>query len=1184
MHSKLIQQLLMVSKYVVFGTVIQVILLNIVFASPSSGQIAQSVKEVELRIGFENNNLKEVFSAIEAETDFDFVYHKNDPFLYERISLPKQKITVEALLLYISKNSGLSFKQVNNNISVQKQTEKVEQPKIEITIEERTITGKVTDDLGEPLPGATVMVKGTSIGTITDIDGNYKLDVAENIEPVTLIFSYVGYLPEEIVIGNSQVIVDMSLVSDILSLQELVVVGYGTQEKKDVTGAVSTIQAEALGRTTSTTVSGAVVGKVAGITYRQKSGQPGSGTALQIRNFGTPLYVIDGVMKDEGQFNNLDVNDIESVAILKDGAAAIYGVKAANGVVLVTTKKGKRNQAPTVSVNTYRGWQQWTSYPDMLDPYQWNYANYMKDVNNGTLAVTPEFAKAELEKWRTGYYNPETGEDYRGFNWYDEYVNKAAPQTYVQANVSGGGEKTNYYVSLSHIDQDAVFKDFNFNRTNIQTNFDAQLNDRFKIGMQVSGRIETRDNPGMPGTDDYETVRAALFELAPIYRPYANDNPLYLNAVPGRHGQNLAAMTKEHAGEFKQDWRVLQANWDVEYKTGLKGLVAKGLFSYYYANNETHNFEKGWQEYTYDRANDQYNLAYDKSAAGETFLNKVRESNEDLTGQATLNYDNTFGDHHITGVGGFEFFQHSWKYLQLQQNPVENEFIELLSTNENNTVNDNARTISTASFLFRAGYSFKEKYILQFAGRYDGSWKFPETKRWGFFPSVSAAWRLSEENFFQGSSVSNWLANAKLRVSYGEMGDDNLGEAYPDFAYLPGYSYYQGSALIAPNPWNSSESKKIVGASAKGVPITGLSWMTSAITNIGLDLGFLNNRLSVEVDVFKRVREGIPAVPNDIQFPLETGLGVLPQNLNSDATMGVDGYIRWNERIGDLNYFVGVNATLARQKNIDRYGQTFLNAWDQYRWSEQNRWSNVSSGEIWMYETIGVFQTQEEIDNYPVIIDGNNNTNLVPGDLIFKDVNGDGVINGFDERPLGYSSADWPWDSSKGNKNPLMTLGINFGLEWKGIDFAADFAGGFMNTYVADWLVKWGVDRGSNGYVYNSLDVWHHEDILDPTSPWVSGKFPALRDGNASTRWWNDFYTKEVNYLRLRNVVLGYTLPKQWTSVVSVENFRVYFQGTNLFYVFNSLKDYGFDPEISTVNGQDYPQHKVYTVGLNITF
>lgn len=1060
-----------------------------------------------------------------------------------------------------------------------------------------TVTGIVYDDMGMPFPGVNVVEKGTTTGTITNIDGAYSIRVSDGSKSV-LEFSCIGYLRQDIKV-DKKTYIKVTLQEDSQEIDEVVVVGYAVKRKGSVAASVSTIKGSDVARSTSSAASGALVGKVAGITTRQKSGLPGSGTSLQIRNMGTPLYVIDGIMKDEDAFNNININDIDNISILKDGAAAIYGVKAANGVVLVTTKTGGKNQKPQVNVNAYMGWQQWTEYPDLLNAHDWVYANYMSQVNRGLFDKRKtEAARAELEKWKSGSYDPATGEDYRGYDWKDAYVSNAAPQQSINASISGGTEKSNYYISVAHLNQDAVFKDYNFNRTNVQANYDIQLTDNFKIGYQMSGRIQNRSNPALPGADDSETFRTALFYMLPTTRPFANDNPQYIKFQDAVDGNlNLAAYDKEHSGEFRETWRVIQNNFNLEYKTPLKGLVAKGTFSYYYGNNTTSTFEKGWQAYSYNRAEDSYDLKYDKTAAGSTYLGKLNRDVEDLTGQFLLSYNNTFAKkHNVSAVGGFEFYRQTKTYRDINQSPVENIFLDLLSTNEFNSVEEHRRTISTASMIMRAGYDYMGKYIVDFAGRYDGSWKFPSNSRWGFFPSVSAAWRVSEENFFKESSISEWFSNLKIRASYGEMGDDNLNNVYnddpranqagvyPDFAYMEGYAYKKGSSYIPMDPTNGTTDKMMYGAQYKGVPITTLSWMKTSITNVGIDLGFFNNKLTAEFDLFKRIRSGIPGMDQDVVLPLECGFDALPRNLNSDETMGMDWFIKWNDAIGDVKYSVGLNATLARQRNGRRARELFYNAWDKYRYAKDKRWANVDQSAIWMYETIGVFQTQEEIDNYPVIIDGKNNESLLPGDLIFKDVNGDGVIDQFDERPKGYVAADWPWDSSQGNKNPLLSMGLNLGFEWKGIDIAADFAGGFMNTFVADWNVKWGAAPNRNGYAYNSTDVWRHEDIFDPSSAWIPGKFPALRyDANPSTRWWNDFYTKEASYVRLRNLVVGYTIPPKWTQKALIQKLRVYFEGTNLF-CWDTMGDYGFDPEVSSVNGFDYPQHRVYTVGLSLTF
>lgn len=1041
------------------------------------------------------------------------------------------------------------------------------------------VTGTIVDNDGEPLIGVSVVEKGTSNGTVTDLDGHFSLTLqADNVKKAKIVFSYVGFLTQELP-ANSDELVKVEMTADNQLLDEVVVVGYGSKRKGGIAAAVTTIKAEDIARSTSTTTAGALVGKVAGITYRQNDGTPGAAASLQVRNLGTPLYVIDGIIKDEAAFNNLASTDIDNISVLKDGAAAIYGVKAANGVILVTTKKGRENSRMEVSLNAYMGWQQWTRYPKLLSAADWVEANYARDVNSGTLSITPEQAQEQINKWREGYYNPETGEDYRGYDWFNNFVRNNAPQYHVNANISGGTEKVCYYTSLSYVSQDAVFQDYTFNRANLQSNIDINICKGLKFSTQISGKIDNKINPGLPGEDDYSARKMSVIGMPPIYRPYANDNEQYVNYISGYDAShNPASYTIDNAGKYHQRNTTFQSNFILDWQTPLKGLSAKATFSYFYNNEETNNLEKEWSEYTYDRLTKQYQVAYTKS---DTWMERIRCKTQDLNGQALVAYDNTFGDHHVTATAGFEFYQRKYNRIYNAQNPVDNPFIDLMVTSENNTVSERDVTYTTASGIFRAGYDYKQRYIIDFAGRYDGSWKFAKKNRWGFFPSVSAAWRMSGEDWWENGKINNWWSNFKIRFSYGQMGDDNVGALYPDFAYLDGYNYQMGSYYMSSDPMQTGD-KNIIGIEYKGTPNTQISWMKTELMDLGLDLGFFQNRLTAEVDLFRRTRSGIAAIPDELVFPQESGLTPLAENMNSDKHLGVDGFIKWQDKVGEFKYYIGGNITLSRQKNGIRSGEKFFNSWDKYRNTQSERWSNVQNNQVWQWNVIGRFESQEQIDNYPVNVDGKNNTTLLPGDLIFEDVNNDGVIDEYDKRPLGYSSILFAWTDKTEIKQPLLTYGINFGFEIKGVDFAVDFAGASMNSYVPDWYMKWACSREFAGYEATTLNAWHHENALDPTSPWVPGTFPAVSSSHPSTRGENNFYTRNVNYFRLRNLVVGYTVPQKYTRKAHFEKVRIYFDGSNLFCLDN-LKDYGVDPEIAYCNGVDYPQTRVFTIGLNIT-
>lgn len=1032
--------------------------------------------------------------------------------------------------------------------------------------QQRMITGNVIDSNGESIIGATVKVKGSSAGTITDMTGRFSIELPANSD--VIVVSYIGYLTQEVKVGNRNSFI-ITLREDVKTLDEVVVVGYGTQKKGNVLASISTIDSDDLSRKTSSTTAAALVGKIAGVTSRQTSGTPGASAKLQIRNLGTPLYVIDGIVKDEGSFNQLDVNDIDNISILKDGAAAIYGVKAANGVVLVTTKRGQKGK-PSIGFNYYHGWQSWTRFPEMSNAAEYVRADYERKINVGE-PIDIEAAKSELEKWESSYYNPETGEDYRGYDW-TQYARNNVPLNYYNVNASGGSDRVTYYIALSRIDQDAVFKDYNFNRNNFQANIEAKVTDNLKVGMVTNGRIENTNNPGLTGSDDYWLARFGMFKALPTYRPFANDNPQYPALLPNNVDGNLATMNKNISGFYENKWRVFQGNWDIVWNTPLKGLDAKFVFSYFYADQNMTNFERAYDLYGYDYEKKVYYVAGRKADSWRVEKNLGRE---DFNYQFVLNYDNTFGDHHVGGVFAFEANKRQENSTEVDQNPVDNNFLPVVSDNNEIVKNIfyNYFENATAGYALRLNYDYKGKYLIEFSGRYDGSYKFPKENRWGFFPSVSAGWRVSEEKFFKESSVGKWFTNLKLRASWGQMGDDNIS-GYGDFDYLGGYTFNQGYAIIATNPSQSIDGSTVIGSASRKTPMTNISWIKSEMLNIGLDLGFLGNKLTAEFDYFRRTRRGLLA-NSTLIVPTESALTVPKENLDSDMHTGMDGFIKWNDSLNkDFHYYVGVNFTLARLKNGTIHNELFNNSWDRYRNGRSNRWANANG--MWGYQIVGRFQSQEEIDNHPIIQDDKGNRTIYPGDFIYADLNGDGLINGYDERPIGY-----------GSDLPYLNFGINLGFQWKGIDFAADFAGATMQTLLQDYESKmpfWGGTNNSPKYMLN--DRWHHEDIFDPSSPWVPGNRPALRtewnQGSAYIRH-SEYFIMNINYIRLKNIELGYTFPKAWTNKLHMQKLRVYASGTNLFSIDN-MKDRGLDPEQAEQNGLAYPLHRVYTIGVNIQF
>tara|TARA_Y100000815_G_scaffold275662_1_gene315712 strand:- start:5386 stop:8550 length:3165 start_codon:yes stop_codon:yes gene_type:complete len=1028
-----------------------------------------------------------------------------------------------------------------------------------------TVTGTIMGPDGMPLPTVTVIEKGTNNGTQSDFDGNYSIDVAAN---ATLVFSYVGFKTLEVPV-NGQTDIDPSMEEDVAGLDEIVITGYTAQDKKSITGAISTVTSEDLEKVHGgSTVSSGLAGKLPGVSFRMPDGRPGASASIQIRNMGTPLYVIDGIQQDEGQFNNLSPNDIASITILKDASAAIYGVRAANGVVVVTTKRGKKGTRNTVNVNAYTGWQNWTRFPETVnDSYQYVLAQAEAEINSfGSTNITQD----ELEKYRTG-----TDRGYQSFNWRDFIVKKNAPLTNINVSASGGSENINYYLSYTSLDQESVLGDeFKFNRSNIQSNVDANISKRLKVGVQINGRIEKRENPGIPGADDYWLPRFAILRNRPYERPYANDNPEYLNDI-GHNETNWALHNYKIGGYQRDTWRVLQTNFTAEYDIPwVDGLSAKGMYSYYIADRVLNGHEYTYEAYTYDPNDDTYTVT-----GGSTNPWRERRTRKNIRNiyQGQLQYKQKFDEHSIDAV----FIAERQEALYLEQwvhsVPGTNE-LPLIYFSDMDTYDDYQDEDARIGYIARLSYNYADKYYLEVSGRRDASWKFAPSKRVGYFPSASAGWRITEEKFFKDLIGENSvLDNLKIRGSYGVLGDDNINlginpgdpRYIGPYDYLTGYEYNVGTAIF--------NNEAVIAARDKGQPVNNISWFESKITDIGADFYLFDSKLSGTVDYFYRKRTGLRGQKFDVLTPDELGYKPPEENTESDAVYGFEGSLSYADNIGDFNYSVTANGSIARSKFLSSYKPRFKNSYDQ--WDNSNNSDGASRAQdryntiFWGYTAVGQFQSQEEIDNYPVDIDGRGNSTLLPGDIIYKDENGDKRIDGYDITPIGYNSY-----------NPLINFGMSINLSYKGFDFTADFSGASGFSWNQNWEQRWAFQNtGALNKIF--LDRWHRADPFDVNSEWIPGKYPALRyneGGHSNYNKNSTFWLHNVTYLKARTIELGYNLPKSLLDKISVQKCRLYINGYNLFSIDN-LSEYGVDPEVVDENGLQYPQNRFVNVGVNIS-
>ena len=575
-----------------------------------------------------------------------------------------------------------------------------------------TVSGVVRDSAGAAIPQSTVSEKGKKNATTTNAEGKFTLTVANS--RAVLVITSVGYTPLEVPVGN-QTNLSISLEQQKVSMEEVVVIGYGTKRKESLTGAISSITAKDMDRVHGgATVSSGLAGKLPGVTFKMPDGRPGASANIQIRNMGDPLYVIDGIQQDAGQFNNLAPNDIESITILKDASAAIYGVRAANGVVVVTTKQGRRNSGNTININAYTGVQNWSRFTDVLtNSYDYQRYRAEAEVNRyGSTAIT----QAELDKWKDGTlpgYN-------KSFDWRDFIIKKNAPLNSVNINFTGGTDKINYYVSGTRLYQNSVLgREYKFGRTNLQSNITAQIANGLKIGLALNGRIETRDNPGVPGGDDYWLARFAILRNTPLERPYANDNPEYLNDI--KHNEtNWAYLNYKNAGKFHNDWRVMQTNATVEYQVPfVKGLSFRGLYSYYIADYLFNNHEYTYDTYTFNPTDSSY-----KRTGGS--INPWREREQikqiNISSQLQANYNNTFGRHAVGATLVAERIKNQRLRNWIHSVPTTNA-LPLIYFATADQYQDSDDRQARIGYIGRLNYSYAGKYFLELSARRDASFK-----------------------------------------------------------------------------------------------------------------------------------------------------------------------------------------------------------------------------------------------------------------------------------------------------------------------------------------------------------------------------------------------------------------------------------------------------------------------------
>lgn len=1017
--------------------------------------------------------------------------------------------------------------------------------------QQETIKGTVTDAEGTSLPGVSVIVNssdGREFATVTNANGEYQVNRSAASE--TLVFEYLGMKTvTESIDGRHTIHVTMTI--DESTLEEVVVVGYSTQKKESLTGAISNINAEKIQTTTHSSLAQKLQGKVAGLQIRQNSGQPGDfDNSISIRGFGNPLYVIDGIAREGGnEFQRLNAEDIESISVLKDASAAIYGLRAANGVILVTTKKGGKGKT-SFNYNGVVGMMRPTDVPRMASASEyaqmWNDANIFK--SNGT----PFYTKEELQKYIDG------APGYEGTNWYDITMKPAAVQSQHSLSASGGSEKVSYYVSFGYLNEGGLLKtdDMGYKKYNFRSNLTASLTNNLKAEILLAGRYDNKYQPGENFFNIFKGTRTTL----PTESPYANDNPLYPATVLST--QNPVALSNRDLTGYLEDYtRNFQSSVQLTYTVPfVEGLSLKGMAAYDANNYQNKALSKGYNLYTFSESN---GYISHPQRAGSSSISNHNSNNNSLTLQGHILYNTTLNErHHIDAV--FVVEQQQWEdrwsnIRRLYGGFYTKDQIRFAET-QNQESDGLENNTASLSFIGRLNYDYAGKYLVEFAFRENGSYAYSPGQRWGFFPVVSAGWRISEEDFIRNSAL-NFITNLKIRGSYGLVGHD-LGRP---FQYVPGFTIGSGGSYEFVN------GSLTTGVSAPPIVNAYLSWMTAKQTNIGLDLGLWGGKLTFEGDIFERYLEGIPAARN-VSVPNTFG-GTLPEeNLNSNKTRGFEFTISHNNRIREFQYGVSGNFSYARTMNVHVERGAFVNSWDKWRNGASDRWNDV----LWGYTYDGQFQSEEELLNAPMQNgDLGNIRRELPGDFKYKDLNNDGVIDGQDESPLFYGGT------------PKIHFGLSLNAAWKGFDLNMLFQGSSQYTLrFNEVYAEVFAFRGNTPAYF--FDRWHKADPYEANSEWIPGKWPASRSIEDVGRMYaeSSVWRRDASYMRLKSLEIGYTFNPTWYSAAGIQRIRIYASGFNLFTFADPFVK-PFDPEKleGAYNaGFTYPLTKTYNFGINVSF
>lgn len=1085
-----------------------------------------------LTLDVRNVKLKEVLKAIETQTSFFFLYDKKNVDESRIVTVSVKNEPVTKVLTQLFRNSDVAYAIEGNHIVLSKASGEIQQGNRDI----RTVRGTITDDKGESIVGATIVVAGTSNGTISDINGNFSL---MNVAPdATVNISYIGFTSQTIAL-NGRTSLTVVMKDDTKMLDEIVVVGYGSAMRKHIIGAVDQVRDDLIKDRPVANITQALQGTSPNLIIQQRSMNPNDNTMnINIRgissmNNNDPLLVVDGmIMNSVNAMNTINPNDIENVSVLKDaGSAAIYGSRSANGVILITTKKGKADMKPVVSLTASVG----TQNPEiLLNPLKGYQNALLRNDSYINAGLNPIYSSEDIARFAEG-----------DSEWGLSAVMKNAAQQNYNVSVQGGSANTTYMVSAGYYDQESNFKgqDFGISRYNFRTNLVTEVN-KLKLSALVAyDRNEGRSDRGGLWLSD--VMRVPTYNTYDIYPD--EDGKFYNNEITT--GGNFLA-TLYHGGLITNDNDHFQGVISGELEI-LQGLKARAVFGYDLTSE--HRLIKRRYSPVYHYLN--RDEIVNGSSANEFHIEDYNGKITMLNSQFLLDYNRTFDNMHtVTGLFGFTSESYRRNANEIKREYVDPDLYQdtdetIYSTGSYNTPNGTSER-ALHSWLGRVSYAYMDKYYAEVSGRIDGSSRFAKDYRWGFFPAVSAGWRISEEDFF--SFWKDKVGDLKLRGTYGILGTQSVD----DYQFLTTYEIYTSQ----------------YGFNDAAVTGTGytfgnelLTWEKAATFDVGVDASFLNNSLTVTYDFFNKYTTDILLTP---QTPNTLGGAVSKANIGEMRNRGWELSVNYRLRHGDFSHVFGLNIGDSFNK-VMKYGDQDIAKSDEI---ERIIREGVPLYSYYGYKTEGLFQNDDEIRNAALPI----GASVQPGDVKYVDRNNDGIIDDNDRFILG-------------NAFPRYTYGFNYAMNWKGVDFSMLWQGvGQRDMALRGEMLE--PFHGSYYYVMfeHQLDYWRPNNL--------DARYPRLVN-NASPSYSNNYnFSSDRNlydaaYLRLKNIQLGYTLPKAWTERAGLSKLRMYVSGQNLL---TFTKNSFIDPESSEFgnsmnagganSGRNYPTLKYYGVGMQVEF